>query len=76
MGGELQKNMRNKKEKKNTLSSHPNKANACFVENHSFLDFLICILLKSLQIFFLATFFLYMVWAILRKISSIKLIIK
>ena len=41
------------------MSSCPNKANACFVENHPFLDFFICILLKSPQIFFPTTFFLY-----------------
>jgi len=43
-------NMRNKKEKKNTLYLHIqiNQIHF-FVENHSFLDFLICIILKSLQ---------------------------
>jgi len=33
------------------VSSSPNKANAYFVENHPFLDFLICIILKSLENF-------------------------
>ena len=69
-------NMGNKKEKKNTLSSRPNKSNACFVENHPFLNFLIYIILKSLQNLFSSKIYFYIIWVILRKISSIRLIIK
>ena len=61
MKGELQKNMKNKKseKKKYFVSSHSNKTNACFVENHPFLDFLICILLKLLKKKISCNIFLY-----------------
>jgi hypothetical protein len=65
-----------KKEKEYFVSSRSNKANACFMENHSFLDFLICIQLKSLQNLFSGNVFFYLVWVILSEIFSIKLIIK
>jgi hypothetical protein len=40
------------------------------------LDFLIYIILKSLQNLFSGKIYFYIIWVILRKISSIRLIIK
>jgi len=74
--GSYRKIWKIKKKKKYFVSSRSNKANACFMENHSFLDFLICILLKSLQNLFSGNVFFYLVWVILSEIFSIKLIIK
>jgi hypothetical protein len=44
------------------VSSTPNKANACFVENHPFLDFLICIILKSPQNLFSGNVYFYIIF--------------